>query len=162
MTIKKSLTLMILTLAPALAQTMPAKPAETMMKAAPTFVFSAQAGMNMMMNSGGALTITAVPGEKLISRSVRGMTATLIYSGKNSASIFGFYDKALGAEGWKATMMDGKMMAADSVAKSAGTMTDSAMMMGGTHSATFEMGGHSIDLKVNEAGGRVTVAFRSK
>ncbi len=190
--------------APALAQTTPAMPApamkmgDTMMKAAPTFAFSTEAGMNMMM-SGGAVDITAVPGEKLVSRNVRGTAATLIYSGKNSGAIFAFYDKAIKSEGWKTTAMDGKMMAEGSMAKAGDTMmksgdamtakpadtmaakpadtmakptdtmaakpTDtmtSGAMMGGTHSATFAMGGHTIDLKVREARGRVTVTFRSK
>lgn len=176
--------------APALAQTMqttpampaPAMPApamkggDTMMKAAPTFAFSTQAGMNMMMNSGGAVEISAASGEKMISRSVKGTAATLVYSGKNSASIFAFYDRAIKAEGWKTTVMDGKMMAgdamtkptdtmapkpADAMAKPAGTMTGSAMM-GGTHSATFVMGGHTIDLNVRKSAGRVTVTFKSK
>jgi hypothetical protein len=185
--------LSVLTLAaPALAQaTTPAKPADTMkmndamMKAAPTFAFSTEAGMNMMM-SGGAVEITAVPGEKLVSRSIKGMAATLLYSGKNSGAIFAFYDKAIKAEGWKTTAMDGKMMSGDAMmkagdtmakpgaamvkpagtmAKPADTMTKPAMnagtMMGGTHSATFAMGGHTIDLNVRESGGRVTVTFKS-
>ncbi|MGY2894612.1 hypothetical protein [Deinococcus sp. UYEF24] len=187
--------------APALAQTTPAMPApvmkmnDTMMKAAPTFAFSTQSGMNMMMNSGGAVAISSAPGEKLVSRSVKGTAATLVYTGKNSASIFAFYDKAIKAEGWKTTAMDGKMMvegammkSGDSMAPSSmasGTMTSGTMaakpadtmakpatmnsgevasgaMMGGTHSATFAMGGHTIDLNVRESAGRVTVTFKSK
>ena len=178
------------------AQTAPAKPADTMkadtmkagamMKAAPTFSFSKEAGMNMMM-SAGVVDITAAPGEKMISRSVSGQSATLVYSGKNSQAIFNFYDKAIKSEGWKTTAMDGKMMAGDTMAKPADTMaakpadtmakpTDTmaakpgdtmakpaaGAMMGGTHSATFAQGGHTIDLLVREAGGRVTVTFKSK
>ncbi|WP_424951238.1 hypothetical protein [Deinococcus sp.] len=221
---KNILTLSILTAAltlaaPTLAQTAtPAKPADTMaaptmkagdtmMKAAPTFAFSSDAAMNMMM-SAGVVDISAVPGEKMVSRSVKGTSATLVYGGKNSAAIFAFYDKAIKAEGWKTTAMDGKMMAdgamakptdtmaakpADTMAKPTDTMakptdtmakptdtmaakpgdtmakpTDTMAakpadaMMGGTHSATFAQGGHTIDLNVREAGGRVTVTFKSK
>ena len=102
-----------------------------------------------------------------MSRSVKGMAATLVYSGKNSAGIFAFYDRAIKAEGWKTTAMDGKMMAdamakpADAMAKPADTMASSAMT-GGLHSATFALGGHSIDLNVRESAGRVTVDFKSK
>jgi hypothetical protein len=180
--------------ASALAQTAPAKPADTMkadtmLKAAPTFMFSKEAAMNMMM-TGGVVDIAAVPGEKMISRSVNGQSATLVYSGKNSQAIFNFYDKAIKSEGWKTTAMDGKMMAdtmaktgdsmaktGDSMAKPADTMakgTDTmaktgdtmakpaSAMMGGTHTATFAQGGHSIDLVVRESAGRVTVTFKSK
>ena len=150
--------------APALAQTGATQtaPADTMktgsamMKAAPTFMFSTQAGMNMMMSTAGVVDIAAVPGEKLVSRTIKGQAATLLYSGKNSASIFSFYDKAIKAEGWKTTAMDGKMMTGDTMAK------PGSAMMGGNHSATFAMGGHTIDLNVREAAGRVTVSFRSK
>ena len=203
-TVRSTLALSILTAAltlavPALAQTAPTQtaPADTMktggamMKAAPTFVFSTQAGMNMMMSSAGVVDIAAVPGEKLVSRSVQGQAATLLYSGKNSASIFAFYDKAIKAEGWKTTAMDGKKMddsmaakPADTMAKPTDTMavkpadtmaakpsdsmakpaadTASSAMMGGTHTATFAQGGHTIDLKVTDSAGRVTVSFRSK
>ena len=189
-------TLMIAVPTLAQAQTAPAKPADTMkagtikagtmMKAAPTFAFSKEAGMNMMM-SAGVVDISAAPGEKMISRSVSGQSATLVYSGKNSQAIFNFYDEAIKSEGWKTTAMDGKMMAegtmakptdttaakpGDSMAKPTDTMATkpgdtmakpaAGAMMGGTHSATFAQGGHTIDLNVREAGGRVTVTFRSK
>ena len=197
------------------AQTTPAKPADSMsaamMKAAPTFHYSTEAGMNMMMQ-GGVVAITAAPGERLISRAVSGQKATLVYSGKNSAAIFAFYDSAIKAEGWKTTAMDGKMMdtmskpgdtmakpadtmakpgdtmakPADTMAKPGDTMAkpgdtmskpadtmskpgdtmnkpaDAMAMKGGTHSATFAQGGHSIDLLVRESAGRVTVTFASK
>ena len=158
------------------AQTAPAKPADTMkadtmMKAAPTFAFSKEAGMNMMM-SAGVVDISAAPGEKMISRSVSGQSATLVYSGKNSQAIFNFYDKAIKSEGWKTTAMDGKMMAGDTMAKPTDTMAAkpgdtmakpaAGTMMGGTHSATFAQGGHTINLNVRESGGRVTVTFKSK
>jgi hypothetical protein len=174
----KTLALSILTAliaaTPVLTQTAMAqttKPADTMkadtmkpgttMKAAPNFMFSKDQGMNMMM-SGGAVDIAQVPGEKLISKSISGQAATLVYSGKNSLAIFTYYDKAIKSEGWKTTAMDGRMMAdtmakpADAVAKPTGAM------MGGTHSATFALGGHTIDLLVRESGGRVTVSFKSK
>ena len=197
-------TLMIAVPTLAQAQTAPAKPADTMkagtikagtmMKAAPTFAFSKEAGMNMMM-SAGVVDISAAPGEKMISRSVSGQSATLVYSGKNSQAIFNFYDKAIKSEGWKTTAMDGKMMAEGTMAKPTDTMaakpadtmaakpgdsmakpTDTmaakpgdtmakpaaGAMMGGTHSATFAQGGHTIDLNVRESGGRVTVTFKSK
>jgi hypothetical protein len=114
------------------AQTTPAKPADTMksatmMKAAPTFAFSKDAGMNMMM-SGNAVDITAAPGEKLITKSIAGQSATLVYSGKNSQAIFDFYDKAIKSEGWKTTAMDGKMMA-DGKMKAGDTMTKPADAM---------------------------------
>ncbi|WP_407569158.1 hypothetical protein [Deinococcus altitudinis] len=148
MNTKNTLALSILTAAltlaaPAVAQTMQATPAmpapamkasDTMMKAVPAFAFSTQSGMNMMMNSGGAVEIAAAPGEKLVSRSVKGTAATLVYAGKNSASIFAFYDRAIKAEGWKTTAMDGKMMAegammksGDSMAKPTDTMAASTM-----------------------------------
>ena len=157
--------------APVLAQT--TKPADTMkadtmLKAAPNFMFSKDQGMNMMM-SGGAVDIAQVPGEKLISKSITGQAATLVYSGKNSQAIFNYYDKAIKAEGWKTTAMDGRMMAdtmskpTDTMAKPADTMAKPASAMtSGSHSATFAMGGHTIDLLVRESGGRVTVTFRSK
>ncbi len=202
----KTLALSILTAliaaTPVLTQTAMAqttKPADTMkadtmkpgttMKAAPNFMFSKDQGMNMMM-SGGAVDIAQVPGEKLISKSISGQAATLVYSGKNSLAIFTYYDKAIKSEGWKTTAMDGRMMAdtmakpadtmmkssdtmakpADAVAKPADTMAKPAdavakptgAMMGGTHSATFALGGHTIDLLVRESGGRVTVSFKSK
>lgn len=152
-----------LTLSPALAQTMPAdamKTGEAMMSAAPTFAYTGDAAMNMMMSGAGVVGIAAAPGEKLVSRSVKGTGATLVYSGKNSAGIFAFYDRAIKAEGWKTTAMDGKMMA-DAMAKPADTMAGSTMT-GGLHSATFALGGHIIDLNVRESAGRVTVAFKSK
>jgi hypothetical protein len=116
------------------AQTTPAKPADTMksdtmMKAAPTFAFSKDAGMNMMM-SGNAVDITAAPGEKLITKSISGQSATLVYSGKNSQAIFNFYDKAIKSEGWKTTAMDGKMMADGKMVD--GKMADDKMKAGDT------------------------------
>lgn len=154
------LSILLLT-APALAQTktdtmksgsmkMPMEKMSGSMKGAPSFHFSTAAGMNMMM-SGGKVDVTAAPGERLISRRVSGRSATLVYAGENSAGLFKFYDAAIKSEGWKTTMMDGPMM-------SGGKMGS----MKGTHSATFAMSGHHIDLNVQPGAGRVTVTLKSR
>ena len=167
MTKQNKLTLNILTAlivtTPVLAQNARAQttqPAETMVRAAPTFMFSKDQNMNMMM-SGGAVDISAVPGVKLISKSISGQAATLVYSSKNGVMIFTYYDKAIKSEGWKTTAMDAHMMT-DKMAKPDAMAKPAGAMMSGSRSATFAMGGHTIDLLVRGAGGQVTVTFKSK
>jgi len=134
---------------------MPMEKMSGSMKGAPSFHFSTAAGMNMMM-SGGKVDVTAAPGERLISRRISGRSAVLVYAGKNTAGLFKYYDSAIKSEGWKTTMMDGRMM-------SGGKMTGAAMPgKMGMNSATFAMSGHHIDLNVQQGAGRVTVTLKSR
>ena len=84
---------------PALAQKMPAAKMDSSM-GAPMLKYTAMPSMNMMM-SGGAVEVSPAPGFKLVSQSVTGHNATLVFQSKDSKGLFDFYNQAIMSEGWK-------------------------------------------------------------
>lgn len=96
--------------------------------AAPSFQFSTDAKMNLMA-AGSRIDVSPFSAMKLYSHNVRASSATLVYTGKDAAGAYAFYDKALKSEGWKdspdAVMKEDAMMK-DGAMKD-GTMKDGAM-----------------------------------
>lgn len=88
--------------------------------AAPSFMFSKDAKMNLMA-MGNTIDITAYPALKLVSHKETGSSAILVFAGRDAAGVYAFYDKALKSEGWKDSP-DGMMMKEDTMKK------DDAMM----------------------------------
>ena len=81
--------------------------------AAPEFLFVKDAksnGMMMMMGNKEVIELAAYPALKLIARNVTKKQAEFIYAGTDLKGAFGFYEKALVKEGWKAAGMMGDAM----------------------------------------------------
>jgi hypothetical protein len=83
--------------------------------AAPSFMFSTDAKMNLMA-MGNTIDITAYPALKLVSHKETGSSAVLVFAGRDAVGAYAFYDKALKSEGWKDSP-DGMMMKEDTMMK---------------------------------------------
>jgi hypothetical protein len=94
--------------------------------AAPSFMFSTDAKMNLMA-MGNTIDITAYPALKLVSHKETGSSAMLVFSGRDAAGAYAFYDKALKSEGWKDSP-DGMMMKEDTMKKDDAMMGKDATM----------------------------------
>jgi hypothetical protein len=84
--------------------------------AVPEFVFVKDAksnGMMMMMGNKEVIELAAYPALRLIARNVTKKQAEFIYAGTDLKGAFGFYEKALVKEGWKAAGMMGDAMNKD-------------------------------------------------
>jgi hypothetical protein len=84
--------------------------------AVPEFLFVKDAksnGMMMMMGNKEVIELAAYPALRLIARNVTKKQAEFIYAGTDLKGAFGFYEKALVKEGWKAAGMMGDAMNKD-------------------------------------------------
>jgi len=127
--------------------------------AAPSFQFSTDAKMNLMA-AGGKIDVSPFSSMKLYSHNVRASSAVLVYTGKDAAGAYAFYDKALKSEGWKDSP-DG-MMKEDATMKD-GAMKDGAMKDGAMKDATMKDGAMKDDAMKGDAmmgAGPITEADR--
>ncbi|WP_420593577.1 hypothetical protein [Deinococcus sp.] len=113
------------------------------MSGAPMLQFSKMADMNMMM-SGEAVEVSAAPGFKLLSQSVKDHNATLVFQSKDSKGLFDFYNKAIKSEGWT---QDANMKM--------------PAMSKGEYAEAYVMKTFKLDLLAVNRGDRTTVTFKT-
>ena len=147
--------------------------------ATPSFQFSTDAKMNLMA-AGNKIDVSPFSGMKLYSHNVRASSATLVYTGKDAAGAYAFYDKALKSEGWKDSpdgMMKEDTMMKDGAMKD-GAMKDGAMMGAGpitdadrkmaenikdnSYHGFYSMNKNIISLTTKTMSGKVTVTLTIK
>lgn len=115
------------------------------MSGRPTLHFTTRPGMNMTMGRSGDLNIMAAPGMGRYSYRMNGHTGTVTYASRNARALFGHYDRAVRARGWREDMN-----------------RPMGMMGAGHYAETYVMGGHRLDLSAVTTGATTTVTFTTR
>lgn len=111
--------------------------------AAPVFSLSKDPKMNLMTQN-DIIQLAAYPQSKLTYWHINRSKATFIFQSMDIKELYDFYDKALGAEGWKDAPMMGM---------------ENGILKDGSYAGTYAMEEYTLSFSVKAAMGKTTVHF---